>query len=404
MDIRTLITINFIYTLIVAVGLAATFTEYAGFVRRSMKSFCSALFLLAAGWLILSIRGMGTNSFYILFGNTIILYGELEIYQSFRIFHRKPTNRKKYFPFLLGVLVLLMYFYLAVDLSQVRILTFSLVSAGLALITAGEILFGKDNYSRQIRYLNGFPYLMLAGLFILRILDEVLPAGQASSWLNPWVVQVTLYAGMLVVTFTMTFGYILLCNSRFNIELKEQAVVDPLSSLYNRRGVQAFLEKEIAMTKRTSNPLALLILDVNQFKNVNDHYGHEAGDEAIKHVAESIMHFVRVSDLAGRIGGDEFVVVLPNTDREEAQTVADRISSKIESTPLIYRDFSIELTVCIGLAVLDDQETCYDDLFLEADKALYRAKNAFYEAHASLVPRGDSPENSSIQRPSTMVQ
>jgi two-component system, sensor histidine kinase LadS len=177
----------------------------------------------------------------------------------------------------------------------------------------------------------------------------------------------------------MVFGYVLMCTHRFNSELMHQAVIDPLSNMYNRRGVENFLLREIEQAKRSKAPLALLIIDANRFKSVNDQYGHAVGDQAIIYIANTIKSNVRSGDLAGRLGGDEFVLVLTHTNYETASSIAERITTTIDENPMIYEGKSIQLSICIGVGMLDLENPNYDDLYIQADNALYQEKAKFYD-------------------------
>lgn len=161
-------------------------------------------------------------------------------------------------------------------------------------------------------------------------------------------------------------------NVQASIEL---AVVDPLTGVHNRRYFETHLAALVTDAANRGRPLALMILDIDHFKGVNDTYGHGAGDEVLKGFAERIRRVVRTSDLICRLGGEEFVVVMPDTALEIAAKVAERVRSEIERNRFrIAEDGrAIKVTVSIGLAERG-RESEPESLFRRADRALYRSK------------------------------
>ena len=153
------------------------------------------------------------------------------------------------------------------------------------------------------------------------------------------------------------------------------ALRDPLTGVYNRFSMDAIVSREIDLSQRNNTPLSMLALDIDFFKNVNDTYGHAFGDCALKHIIECVHQYTRTSDTIFRYGGEEFNLLLNNTDRTGAHELAERIRQNIEQTPCIYDDQSINITVSIGASTFNSGENS-KDLFKHADDALYQAKSA----------------------------
>jgi diguanylate cyclase (GGDEF)-like protein/PAS domain S-box-containing protein len=161
-----------------------------------------------------------------------------------------------------------------------------------------------------------------------------------------------------------------------NIELEQQALTDYLTNLYNRRYFMRRGEEEFKRTKRNGQPLTLLMLDIDNFKRVNDSYGHEAGDRALQEVARALKSNLREIDVLGRMGGEEFAVLLPDTSLEDAALLAERVRQTIENTPFEIPGDVLKITVCIGVSAFAKGMSNIDDMFRNADAALYQAKNA----------------------------
>ncbi len=154
-------------------------------------------------------------------------------------------------------------------------------------------------------------------------------------------------------------------------ELERQAASDSLTGIPNRRTITEFLQSRIAESRRASRPLALLLLDVDHFRLFNEEAGHDEGDEVLKGVAEILRRSIRAYDLAGRYGGEEFMVVLPGADENEAMQAAERIRRRIANLPT---KASADVTASIGVALFPESAEEAEVLIKTADRALYRAK------------------------------
>jgi two-component system cell cycle response regulator len=164
---------------------------------------------------------------------------------------------------------------------------------------------------------------------------------------------------------------------RHNVQLSlEMAITDQLTGLHNRRYMSRHLDTLIASALKSGRPLAFLIFDIDHFKTVNDTHGHDIGDEVLREFAGRIGANVRGIDLACRYGGEEFVVVMPDTDIQFASTVAERLRSSVETTPFTISraPHKLNITISIGIAESDKGEDTAEKLLHRADQALYRAK------------------------------
>ncbi|MFA6988508.1 MAG: sensor domain-containing diguanylate cyclase [Candidatus Gastranaerophilaceae bacterium] len=161
-------------------------------------------------------------------------------------------------------------------------------------------------------------------------------------------------------------------------EIQKYAALDALTGLYNRRSLELKLKQEIAVAKRKNTPLCCMMLDIDYFKNINDTYGHSAGDFILKEFSAKIIEEIREYDFAARYGGEEFCIILPSSTIEEANAVALRLQHgfKTESydiSQVSEKSCSVSITASIGIAEFE-QEYTPDELCRAADKALYEAK------------------------------
>ena len=157
----------------------------------------------------------------------------------------------------------------------------------------------------------------------------------------------------------------------------EMAIMDGLTKLYNRRYMTNHLNSLMASAREKERPLSVLLMDIDFFKSVNDTHGHDAGDEVLEEFSQRMRKNTRGIDLVCRYGGEEFVVIMPDTDHSLAMVVAERIRKKVSEKPFIIHKGRqmIDVTVSIGLASSFRGEEAQDDLMKRADEALYQAKH-----------------------------
>ena len=158
-------------------------------------------------------------------------------------------------------------------------------------------------------------------------------------------------------------------------ELEEMATRDSLTGLMNRRELNRVLEEELERARRYERPLALLWIDFDHFKEINDSWGHAAGDAVLCSVSKVLQESVRSVDAVGRFGGEEFVIVLPEMGQEEARDTAERLRLRVRNKPvLLDSGHSVPVTISIGIAVYPVHGHTLDNLCASADKAMYQAK------------------------------
>ena len=159
-------------------------------------------------------------------------------------------------------------------------------------------------------------------------------------------------------------------------QLAALAQTDPLTGITNRRHFFEQAEAEFARAGRYQRPLAIMMIDIDHFKQINDTFGHLVGDEVIKFVAAECQRHLRVTDIFGRYGGEEFICLLEHGSIEAAYRTAERIRQVIAEAQLDLHQQTIRLTLSIGIATLNEPETTLNELIKYADQALYLAKSS----------------------------
>lgn len=164
-------------------------------------------------------------------------------------------------------------------------------------------------------------------------------------------------------------------EARYHEEIYQLAVHDPLTELHNRRHFCEMADKEIGRALRHGRPLALCIIDVDLFKPVNDRYGHISGDEVLRQIGALVRGHARNDDLAARIGGEEFALLLPECELEPALRLAERLREAVAATSFAPGGEPQRITISIGIATLSPERDSRPALMAAADAALYRAKS-----------------------------
>ena len=159
-------------------------------------------------------------------------------------------------------------------------------------------------------------------------------------------------------------------------QLREQAIRDALTNVFNRRYLEETLERELARAEREVYPLCVIMMDLDYFKDVNDTYGHEAGDVVLKSLADTVKRQSRHGDFVCRYGGEEFVLVMPNIGVETARLRAEELHQLINSLKIAYGVFTLTTTISMGVAMYPEHGKTKEELLRAADRAMYIAKNS----------------------------
>ncbi len=157
-------------------------------------------------------------------------------------------------------------------------------------------------------------------------------------------------------------------------ELAVMSRIDGLTQIYNRKHWEDSLEQEYAKARRHNKELTLIMFDLDHFKVLNDTYGHQGGDKVLVDVSKNVKALLRLEDVFGRYGGEEFAIVLPETNEQGAMELAERICKTLAKTPLEYQGEFINISVSLGVSSINMNDSNYEHLITNADLALYQAK------------------------------
>ncbi len=220
---------------------------------------------------------------------------------------------------------------------------------------------------------------VLTVIFVAGYLGYAVLSWNRHSQLNDLIVPGVFFLGACFVLSSCLISLQAVNDIRRITILEQENTLDPVSGIYNRRYLDRRLEEEIAKAHRYSLPLSILLIDVDQFKQINDTFGHQAGDRVLSCIGKIIQDSIRASDIAARYGGDEMVIITPHLSGPQATRMAERLRNRIEcETPLPSNGQlqAVHATVCIGVATCTGGIDCLEKLIQAADDALYRAKAA----------------------------
>jgi diguanylate cyclase (GGDEF)-like protein len=329
---------------------------------------CLLMVVAACGF---TSRGTLPVLFHSFLPNLLIPAGVVAMNRSLGLFGALK-QRGRLFLTLLGATALALAWVTFVDDDyRARVILVS----GLLTVLFGACAVSIARY-RVKRFAEWFTCTIYAGtalVMLVRCVSVLMAAGTLSLKNDTSVIHDIYISSFPFSLVAMSLGFLLMVNRALQHRLESQALHDPMSGAYRRDAFLDVLEREIGVARRRGAPLSLLIMDLDNFKAINDTHGHLTGDKVIADFAGRAMALLRTHDMMGRYGGEEFVVLLPHTGLEAAQDIAERIRSRIAES---IAQGVPKYTVSIGVASLGADRPDTASLIDAADKALYQAKRS----------------------------
>lgn len=358
-------------TLMCGVMSIAMFSVYRSFHKdvRGLGHWSLGLLFLVAGMALFALRGRAPDWLTMLGANAALLWGiGLPMIGTELFFGRRPSWRLYHAVWMVGVAGLAWLLLVAPDFSR-RVAWFSaLVLVFYAAQLALVVRHGERHFSSYF-----FAALMLIQIAVVctRGVAALLYGADSVDLLKGSPVAALYVATGNVMSLLLNVAFMAVATRRLQTILERRSTLDPLTLVLNRRGFADVYAKEKAQLWRAARPLALMSIDLDHFKSINDRFGHGTGDAVLRHVACQIGEALRESDSVARFGGEEFVVLLPDTRQALALGVAARIRASLCEG----RDPQLPpYTVSIGVACQATPAETLDALLARADAALYRAK------------------------------
>lgn len=377
LDVRTIGIFSAFTPLVLAIIMLIYWKErkvYAGFGRWIL-----AIFGLSVGYTLISLPSNYSAILSIVVGNSLIVYCMILIYEGIEKFYGRPSFYV--FNYLLLVIHILLVFLFTSILPNVNArLAVSSAAVLILIILAGSRLFraaipGLRRTSRAAGYVFFitalFPFVRMIGSIEMNSRMNFI-----SDVLNSWFSVV-----FIISIVTWTFYFFFLNSARLELDLEAARAeldlisrTDPLTNLYNRRHFDEQAELELQRAKRSGFTNSILLLDIDGFKEINDVNGHDVGDAVLISLAAVLRSELRSFDLVARYGGDEFIIMLTDTNTDEAFSIAERIRKRVSLTPFVVGTRIFNINLSLGIATLGTLDADVRSLLKRGDDALYRAK------------------------------
>ncbi|MGX1319695.1 diguanylate cyclase (GGDEF)-like protein [Bradyrhizobium sp. USDA 377] len=372
------------------------------YVTRSYPKFAAARFWMAssfvgaAGAMTALVRLFVTSPLPLLLGAAGVMAASCFAAMGIQRFYDRPVSWRIMIATECVSLAGVVFFMIGFEHMQLRMLSYT-VGQGVPLVLALHLLFSppEGRVSPGAR-LSGIVILSIIGLLLVRTVGNLL--GYDFSAVAAGQNHAVMVLGLLFLSMTLNFGFLLMAMDRLRGEVADLALLDDLTGVANRRHLLQRLSEECARSERSGEPFALLVIDLDGFKTINDTHGHAAGDDCLRHFTLMAQTRLRPGDMLARTGGDEFCIVLPSSSLREGAAIARRVLEVCRQDAAACTGKEIPITISIGVAEWDRGIGHFPDrLIAHADHALYAAKKngkndfAVYDPAPPLSPEPIGP-------------
>jgi len=337
---------------------------------KGVREAAIATFSLGFSFLALALAG-GPNIFVGYASNLLQICGYFLIYLAICHFTGTTFNRMLVYGVLpVATLVMTAAVILNWEWLPLAVMTY-IVGISFNISSAWVLHRSHHRRYKLAAYLTAVPLfiygLVMVGLLFAGLIwpEQMRPGPTLSGRFD--------VLSLFVLSFLWTSGFILMINQRLQSDLSDLAMNDALTRVRNRRAMQQMLDFEMQRVHQEVKVFSIILLDVDYFKKVNDTYGHNVGDIVLQRLASTLQKSVRVQDVVARWGGEEFLILLPETSLEDAVEIAERLRSTVAATPVEIPTGTVKVTFSAGLSCSESSEDV-NELCKLADLALYEAK------------------------------
>ena len=374
LDVPTLIVTLTLTTLSGGIALAAASRLHLPV--RGIGLWSAALLSASLGLALTLTRTIAGPIIGIVIGNVAIIASYALLWLGARRLARRPLH-----PAQMGVPLVVAALGLTLFLGEggmaARVVIMSVVTLVLLVLTARDLVHDQAPATRS-RHVLAALCLIHAGFFAIRTVTVMVAPPSGGSVFPDGVMGTATFLFGFAWGILLVLGLVVLTSEVLHAELNRQATRDPLTDAYNRRAFTDLAERELARARRGRSAPAFLLLDLDHFKQLNDRHGHDAGDRVLQAFVETASACLRREDVLARFGGEEFVLMLPDSTATEAEAAAERIRAAVAALT-ITSDTGQPVTVTVSIGVVPPPLTPDDDLtgiLRRADAALYQAKAA----------------------------
>ena len=384
----TAFVINFL-----ALGLIWAYILHSYPSLKAARYWTGSALGLAAGSLIATLMLVTDSLIPLLLGGTTVVFASCLTAMGIRRFYGEPVLWRQTVALTALTFAGLSIFIFGYDSATARILIFSLAQALPLALPLKLLLWKRDGQANAGARLAGGVAIVMVAICVFRALSKLFQIGTDFSFVHFNAPQSIMILALLFLSMVCNFGFLLMAMDRLRNEVADLALMDDLTGVGNRRQLLQRLTDECARSDRNGQPFALLVVDLDNFKTINDTHGHAAGDACLQHFTLMAQTRLRPGDLLARTGGDEFCIMLPASTLREGAMIARRIVDVCREDAAGCAGTEVPLSVSIGVAQwTGDIGILPDRLIAAADHALYVAKKegrnrySVYDLSPSLAP------------------
>lgn len=335
-----------------------------------------AHFSLGAAFLLQALSGVMPAFLSIFLSNLLIVTSIILAFIGIKAF-RKIQVRGRLLclaGFVIVAGTFFYYTYIQPSLT-IRLLVIDAVSIVLLLLCVRALLKGAENFLLLPLLATAAFFLLDVAISLLRFASTLRGPSSGSLFQGGLIFSLQFIAADLILVGT-ALGFTAIANRKLAGHLEREALTDSLTQVFNRRAVENIAGRLLGHASRHGKPVSILLIDLDNFKRVNDSFGHPAGDLALLQFAGLAKETLRQSDIFARLGGEEFIAVLPDTGRDEAHATAERLRSAVNKNGFTLGGEPIKLTTSIGLVAYPEDGADWSTLLAKADALLYQAKRS----------------------------
>ncbi|NQZ79404.1 MAG: GGDEF domain-containing protein [Colwellia sp.] len=373
-DLRTLALTNLLLGVVLGLGLLSFARVHP--ILLSFKKLGIGYLLLALSFLLIGLRHYIDDWYSVIFANLILVLSIKILGEGLLVFFKVRHQTFSHFSNILITLMLplFIYFTLFNENTNIRIIIISFFISLQFIYIAFHLKKNREEINHQFVLILHITFLLSGLFFIFRAL-WTLSDNNIDNYMQAGIIH-----GLATIVFQLIIiitGFFVSWSASEQLakDLELQATIDHLTQTFNRRALEGLAKKEIAQAKREDSNLVVIIMDIDDFKAVNDEYGHVAGDQVLTEFSQRLKDNLREYDSIARYGGEEFLLLLPNTEADIAMVVAEKLRKAIAAPVfLIGENVHVAITASFGIAFNKGANIEWRQLLLQSDQALYLAK------------------------------
>lgn len=370
MDVMTIMILSSISIAFTTVFL---FAYSASCINKKLKSIIAANIMLLLSCIIMVVRIFHPSNWVLITTNITMIWAvSMQAYAALQVIDLWSKKQKFiYIGYNIFYSVCMIAYILSGSDERIRVTLFAASSCVIIAYPAFKLCFMRG-FSFYRRVLGCFYMIATMAMGLRALLSALMPAGMMLT-VSHSIGNIATFSALYIYIVAAGTGLVLLVKENDDVMLRMAATIDALTGIMNRANIIKETEKLISFHIRKKQPITFMSMDIDNFKLLNDKFGHQAGDEVLKAFANTISASLREYDLFGRVGGEEFIVILPDTAGEGGYVIAERLRKSIEEMDMEYG----RITISIGfVSVVPTQETDFNSLYKISDKAMYEAKNS----------------------------